>query len=566
MDHRDKAAAFCNNHTTVKSLVKYQFFIVATLLLTVQSSFADLKLASLFEDHMVLQRGKPVPVWGTADPGKDIAVKFGSQQAGGKADDKGNWRVDLPAMDANATAQVMTVMSGDQTTTVNDVLVGDVWICSGQSNMAFALSTDSTATEELPKANFPNIRLYQVKHAIKFSPQTSCTGTWQLCTPDSAKSFSAVGYFFGKEIAATQNVPVGLIGSNVGATTAQAWTPLDGLQADPVLDKAYAGDAVKLAADPAAAKAAHDAWLANGGAAYKATMAKWRADDWAAKTKGLPEPPKIPPYPTPEPSYESTDTDPGATPTSTSLYNGMIAPLEPFAIKGVIWYQGESGGQPYDKIFNALITGWRKHWGAGDFPFLFVQLPNYTKRIEDPNGPAGWADTREKQMSVLKLPNTGEAVTIEVGDGNNLHPPYKEIVGHRLALAARQLAYGEKVLGTSPTLDAVKFDGATAIVTFKDTGDGLKIETPPVAPPGWTPPPTDHVVGFALAGDDKKFVWAKGTISGPSTVTVTADGVTAPKYVRYAWGADPEVNLYNSADLPVSPFRTDPPPPVPAPK
>jgi sialate O-acetylesterase len=539
--------------------MKRYLLILTTLLLTAQGSFADLKLSSLFQDHMVLQRETKVPVWGTADPGKDVTVKFGTQSVSGKADDKGNWRVELTPMPANATGQLMTVTSGDKTVTAGDILIGDVWICSGQSNMAFALTSAITGKDELPKANFPNIRLFSVKQAAMFTPQTSCGGQWTLCTPDSAKSFSAVGYYFGKETAATENVPVGLIGSNVGGTTAQAWTSLDGLQADPDLDKAFAQETVKLAADPAGANGAHDAWMASGGTAYKDAMTKWHMDDYAAKQKNLPEPPKPTAPATPEPPYEGDGKQAGDNRVPSSLYNGMIAPLEPFAIKGVIWYQGESGGVPYDKIFDALINSWRKHWGQGDFPFLYVQLPNFGQRATDPNAGGGWAVTREAQFNALKLPNTGMAITIDVGDGNNLHPPYKDVVGHRLALVAQHVAYGKDLVYSGPLFDSAKIDGAKVVVTFKETGTGLKLGVPPVAPPGSTPPPTDAPQGFAVAGKDLKFAWAKASITAPNTITVTCDTVTQPMYVRYAWGSNPEVNLYNSADLPASPFRTDPP-------
>jgi sialate O-acetylesterase len=237
----------------------------------------------------------------------------------------------------------------------------------------------------------------------------------------------------------------------------------------------------------------------------------------------------------------------------------MIAPLQPFAIKGVIWYQGESnGGQAtYAQLFPNMILDWRKHWGQGDFPFLWVQLPDYTPRITDPNGPTGWATTREIQADGLKLPATGMAVTIDAGDAGNLHPPYKDIVGHRLALAAEHIAYGKDLIYSGPIFDSLKIDGAKAIVTFKNVGTGLKIAVPEIQPPNFVPPPTDKVTGFAIAGKDKQYSWADATITGTDSVTLTSSDVPAPVYVRYAFGASPEVNLYNSADLPACPFRSD---------
>lgn len=243
----------------------------------------------------------------------------------------------------------------------------------------------------------------------------------------------------------------------------------------------------------------------------------------------------------------------------------MIAPLEPFAIKGVVWYQGESNGGNalYAKLFPAMIADWRKTWRQGNFPFLYVQLPNYGKRSPTPFEGGGWPISREDQLNGLAIPNTGMAITIDAGDGNNLHPPYKDIVGHRLALAARHLVYGEDLVYSGPLYDSFKIEGNKVAITFKDVGTGLKIGTLPVTPPGSTPPPTDQLKGFMIAGSDNKFSWATATISGTNTVTVSSDQVTAPTSVRYGWDADPEVNLYNSADLPASPFRTDAPTPTP---
>jgi sialate O-acetylesterase len=537
--------------------MKSYSLVLLGLLLTIANSFcADLKLAGLFTDHMVLQRQKPVYIWGWADPGTDVTVKIGTQTASGKSDDKGYWRVQLPPMEANATGQSVTITGGGKTLTLNDVVVGDVWVCSGQSNMQFAMAQASTAKDELPKSANPKLRLFAVKINPAFTPQSDVTGTWQLSGPDSAKGFSAVAYYFGKEIAATENVPVGLLGSYVGGTPAQAWTSLDSLQADPDLNTIYAEPFSKMAADPAALKAAHDAWLANGGSAYLDAMKQWRMADYAAKAKGEPDPPNKPTLATTEPPHE------GDTSMPTVLFNGMIAPLQPLAIKGVIWYQGESngGGATYVKLFPEMIADWRKTWGQGDFPFLWVQLPNYTTRNTDPNGPQGWAYTREVQADGLKIPATGMAVTIDAGDEYNLHPPYKDIVGHRLALAAEHVAYGKDLIYSGPMFESAKVDGAKITVKFSQVGKGLKMEVPQVAPPKFVPPPTDKVAGFAIAGSDKKFVWADASITGPDTVAVSSASVPAPVYVRYAFGTSPEVNLYNSADLPAAPFHTDPTP------
>jgi sialate O-acetylesterase len=532
--------------------------LVATFLLTVGSvsGRAEVKLPALFGDHMVLQRDASVPVWGTAAPNEAVTVTAGSVTASTKADQDGKWIVHLDRLPLSSTPIELDV-SGTNKIVLHDVLVGDVWVCSGQSNMQFTLDRASTAKTEIPAANHPDIRIFIVKATAPFKPQSDCVGKWVLCTPDTAKGFSAVGYFFGQEIAATEKIPVGLIGSYVGGTPAQSWTSLDTLQSDPDLKKAYGDPFAQMAADPGALKPAHDAWLANGGGAYRDALKKFYEDDWAAQKKGEPPPPRPAPYTVPEPPYE------GQTTLPTVLFNGMIAPLEPFAIKGVVWYQGESnGGNPlYAKLFPAMIADWRKGWGQGDFPFIYVQLPNFGARSPNPAEIGGWPLSREDQLNGLAIPNTGMAITIDAGDGKNLHPPYKDIVGHRLALCARHLVYGEDLVYSGPLFDSFKIDGNKVIITFKNVGTGLKIGTPPITPPGGTPPPQDQLKGFAIAGSDHKYSWAKATISGPNTVTVTCDQVTAPASVLYGWDADPEVNLYNSADLPASPFRTDAPAP-----
>jgi len=532
------------------------FFLVSVFLfnLSLVSVRAEVKLPGIFGDHMVLQRDTSVPVWGSAAPDEAVTVTAGSVTASTKADKDGKWIVHLDKLPLSATPIELDV-NGTNKITFHDVLVGDVWVCSGQSNMAFPLGEASTANEEIPTANHPEMRLFLVQQNPSFKPQSNCTGQWVLCTPATARDFSAVGYFFAKEIAATAKVPVGLIGSYVGSTPAQAWTSLGTLQSDPDLKKAYADPLAELAADPVAVKAAHDAWLANGGRAYLDAMTKWYEDNWAAQQKGAASPPQPAHYPVPEPPYE------GQTTLPTVLFNGMIAPLEPFAIKGVIWYQGESNGGDslYAKLFPAMIADWRKSWGQGDFPFLYVQLPNLGPRSPNPAEISGWPVAREDQLNGHAIPKTGMAITIDAGDGENLHPPYKDIVGHRLAQYARHLVYGEDLVYSGPLYDSFKIDGNKVTITFKNVGTGLKIGTPPVTPPGGTPPPNDELKGFAVAGIDHKYSWAKATISGTDTVTVTCDQVTAPTSVIYGWDADPVVNLYNSADLPASPFRTDAP-------
>lgn len=527
------------------------------------SSAAPLRLPSIFSDHMVLQRDMPVPVWGWAEPGETVEVTAGGVTVSTKADESGRWMVKLGAMEASDAVITVTVSTSSKTITFKDVLVGDVWLCSGQSNMALPLSNAGNAKEELARADRPALRLFKVKIQTSDKPQEDCTGQWQVSSAQSAGGFSAVGYFFGKEIAESQKVPVGMIDSSLGATPGQAWVSADCLKADADLDKTYLAPAAPLLADPSAAKAAHDKWLAECGADYKAAMQKYYADNYTAQKSGQPGPQRPVPPAAPEPLYFDD-----AVRFPTVLYNGMISPLAPYAIKGATWYQGESnsgGAALYGKLLTTLIHCWRDRWQQGDFAFYIVQLPNYGKRIDHPEQlTGGWPLVREQERLVAaSVSNAGLAVTIDIGEGNNLHPPFKSEVGRRLALAARQDVYGEKITGTSPVPVSWTVDGGKMLIRFTQVGEGLKIGVPPAG--SKTPiPATDTLKGFAMAGSDHKFVWAQAVIEGTDTVAVWSDEVKTPAAVRYGWGADPEVNLYNSTDLPASPFSADSAPPMEA--
>ena len=316
----------------------------------------EIKPATLFGDHMVLQHGVAAPMWGTAAPDEEIRVSFGAVTSAGKADSTGKWLVKLDPLPVSATPSTLTIAGNSQTITIRNVLVGDVWLCSGQSNMAFQLQHASNAQEELAAADRPQLRLFQVQHQTAAAPRSTCTGQWQPCTAASARGFSAVGYFFGKEIAASQRIPVGMIESAVGATPAQAWVSLEALQADPDLEKTYVEPVLPLIRDPQAAQAAHDRWLAQGGADYKKLQQKWYQDRYLAQKTGTAEPAKPEPA-TPEPLYFDN-----AIRFPTVLFNGMIAPLAPFAIQGAIWYQGESNTNDawlYGKLLTAMIRCWR---------------------------------------------------------------------------------------------------------------------------------------------------------------------------------------------------------------
>lgn len=374
---------------------------------------------------------------------------------------------------------------------------------------------------------------------------------WQVATPTAIKTFSAVGYYFGKEIADTQGVPVGLINSGVGGTPAQAWIDMDGLMAEPALLK-FADSYNDVFTRRDEINAAYDAWLAGGGSDYLKAHAEWRKAASAAKKNGAPEPSAPKPH-SPEPPSLKTNSLP------TVLNNGMIAPLVPYAIKGAIWYQGESGGAPYDRLLPALIKGWRRQWNQGEFPFYAVQLPNFRPSsgivVE-----RGWPETRDAIARTVKnLPNTGMAVAIDAGEENDLHPPHKRPVGHRLALAVRQNVYGEAIAGSSPTYVSKTVEGRKIILRFQEVGTGLKIGVPTDPKPGTpAPTPASELQGFAVTGADKKWWPARAEITGPDTVTVTVPPeMAAATDVAYGWSESPAVNLYNSGDLPAAPFRTD---------
>ena len=497
----------------------------------------------LFSNGTVLQQDAALPVWGTAAEGEAVTVEFDGQTASTTAKD-GKWKVVLKPHKAGGPFEL--TIKGENTLSIKDVLVGEVWICSGQSNMAFTLSGASTASTERPLANYPHLRLFTVGHNPSALPLTEAPGKWTACTPGSAGIFSAVGYFFGRDIHKATGVPVGMISSSVGGTPAQAWTSLAGLEKEPT-SKSYADTAHALiAAYPEKAqkypeeKTAFDAQLAKwneaGGKAYETALKAWPAENKAAVDAGKPAIPK-PEFAQPKPANPAPPY--GGASQPTVLFNGMIAPLVPYAIKGAIWYQGEANsgnGLGYRKLFPALIANWRAQWGQGDFPFFFVQIaPHNGMRPE----------IREAQfLTSLKTPNTAMAVITDFGEPGDIHPKNKEPVGVRLALAARALTYGEKIEYSGPVYDSLTIDGARAVLRFTHVGGGL------VAKGG-------ELKGFTVAGEDKAFVAAKAEIVG-DTVVVSADGVAAPVAVRFGWANVPVVNFYNLDGLPASPFRTDP--------
>ena len=546
--------------------------LAAILLGTTTGLRADVKLQPIFGDHMVLQEGIKLPVWGTAAPGEAVTVTVGKETAHATADGSGNWRVDLPALPAGGAPVTMTV-AGKNTLTFTDVLVGDVWICSGQSNMEFGIQNDAHGTETIAQANEPEIRLFMVAKKTALQPQVNLppasglTGTWQVCTPAALggkwgwNGFSAAGYYFAHNLHENLHKPIGMIGTYWGGTPAQAWTSISGLEKDPALkhyvdahDALVTNLAAATAEYPAkidAYKVAVKAWEDAGGKAFEDQMTAWNTAAKQATAAGQAPPPK-PITATPKPRGP-TPPD-GGSGAPASLYNAMVAPLVSFGIKGAIWYQGEANAgaaAEYGTLFPSMITDWREKWGQGNFPFLFVQLASFKAGATQ-----NWPFLREAQARALELPETGMATAVDIGDPNNIHPADKLDVGKRLALIAKQVAYGENLVDSGPVYKSMQTQGGAIHVSFTEEAGGLVIGQAPWTAPGNTPPPTDHLTGFTIAGADQKFVPADAKIDG-TKVTVSSPQVTSPAAVRYDWANAPDGNLYNKDSLPADPFRTD---------
>lgn len=480
---------------------------------------ADVRLPALFSDHMVLQRDAPLSVWGWAAPGERVAVEAGGRRAEATAGPDGRWQVRLEPLAAGGPLDL--TVAGRTTRVVRDVLVGDVWLCAGQSNMEMPLEDAAGAETEVPRADRPRLRLF-VPAAVTPSdePQADLPGAWVVCRPETARTFSAVGYYFGREVQDRLGAAVGLVGAYCGGSPAEAWLSRDAYEADPGLrtirDHYYA----EL-----------EGYVRN----REKVLAKWREEADRARTDGRP----VPPAPEPLPDLRTLPGRPSA------LFNALIAPLAPAAIRGALWYQGESNvgrSEDYARLLQGLIRDWRRHAGQGDFPFLLVQLPNHHERRSQP-AESRWADLREAQARALALPRTALAVTIDLGDAADPHPKQKAEVGRRLAFAALAAAYGLDVAHSGPTYESMSLEGRKVRLRFRDTAGGL------VARGG-------RLTGFAVAGDDRRFVWADGRIEG-DTVLVWNPGVPRPAAVRYAWADNPECGLYNGAGLPAGPFRTD---------
>lgn len=433
---------------------------------------AAVKVPAVIGDNLVLQRGQPVPIWGWADKGEAVTVSIAGQTLTAKTGDDGRWKVVLAKLEVGQPLEMTIKGSSGSAITVRNILVGDVWVCSGQSNMEMYVSGCNDAQREIAAAKHPNIRLFTVAAKKAAEPQADCAGQWNECSPATVPGFSAVAYFFGRQLHQDLGVPIGLIGAYWGGTPADLWTSRKALEANPAL-KSLAGVG-----------------------------------------------------------------------ENSFLYNGMIAPLIPYAIRGAIWYQGESNQDrafQYRTLFPAMIANWRADWGQGGFPFGFVQLAPFRYNEQNPI----WAELCEAQRMTLNAsPNTGMAVTTDIGDLKNIHPKNKQDVGRRLALWALAKVYGKDIVYSGPIYKSMTTEGNKIRLQFDHVGGGLMASN------------GQPLVDFAIAGADQKFVLAGATIDGASII-VSSGQVAEPVAVRYAWHDDTQPNLANKEGLPASPFRTD---------
>lgn len=641
----------------------------ASLLLLASVVAADIRLPAVVGDNMVLQRGRKVPLWGWADPGETVAVKVSwkAKEQRVTVGQDGKWRLDVPAPAVGGPYEI--TLTGKNTIVLKDILCGEVWVCSGQSNMEWPTASATSGQQEVAAAKYPKIRLFTVQKKIAATPEADCVGQWLPCSPETVGGFSAVGYFFGRCLHKELDVPIGLINTSWGGTVAEAWTSEQTLVKYPEF-KARIDQIAEARANPDASMKKYEQEVAQWQKKVEAAGAQdvecasiefddsaWKQmelpilweqtevgnfdglvwfrkvidvpDSWVGKELtldlgpiddmdttwingvkvgahmesnqwmaprrykvgpgvvkagrnaiavqvldtggggglyGQPAQMKIKPTDATDddaislagpwrykvamslasmpaqPQPPSWANNPNAP---TVLYNGMIAPLIPFAIRGAIWYQGESNADrayQYRKLFPDMITDWRRNWGVKSFPFLFVQLANFMAEKPEPADSA-WAELREAQTMTLSLQDTGMATIIDIGEAADIHPKNKQDVGRRLALWALAKTYKKDVVYSGPLYRSMKVRDGKIVLRFDCVGDGLVAKGGPLK-------------GFAIAGADKKFVWADAVIEG-KTVVVSSDKVADPVAVRYAWADNPVCNLYNKADLPASPFRTD---------
>ncbi len=495
--------------------------------LIASSAMANVRLPAIFGSNMVLQQGAPVVVWGWAETGEEVTVSVAGQEVAVTTDKGGKWSLKLAPLKSGGP--VTMVVQGRNRIELTNILVGEVWLCSGQSNMGRSVASAQNATQEIAQAKYPTIRLFRVASQTSPTPLDDVQGEWVECSPETVAKFSAVAYYFGRELHQRLSVPVGLIHASWLGTPIEPWTPLEAMEAEAEFRPEVERWRKSVAGFPAVM------------AAYEKRLAEYRKEHATqpaaqAGTAGTPDDPKAPKPP----------LDPGHVRWSPSvIYNGMIHPLMRFGLAGVAWYQGEGNvpaARQYRKRLPLLIQSWRRNAGQ-ELPFLIVQIANYGP-VKDEPVEGAWAELREAQAMALSLPRTCLAVTIDIGDANDLHPANKQEVGARLALAAMKVAYGKDLVYSGPIYESMRIEDGAIRVKFKHVGGGLVTKN------------DQPVKGFAVAGEDRKFVWAEAKIDRDAVV-VRSDKVDKPVALRYAWADNPACNLYNKEGLPACPFRTD---------
>lgn len=497
--------------------------------------FAQLKLPAVISDNMVLQQQANVTIWGWARAAEKITIKadWYDQDIETVSDVDGKWMTKVKTPFAGGPYNLLISNEQDQIK-IKNILIGEVWLASGQSNMELSLKSSENGTEEVALSAYPQIRLFTVEKKLSGKPLKDIKGSWIICCPETAANFSAVAYYFGREIHKKLSAPIGLIGCSWGGTPIQSWMKKEVLSADINFEYYFEKDDHDEAIKSKSQKE------------YNEALEKWQRQVDTAK-KASRKTPRKPSTPGPLRLQNRCSV----------LYNGMVKPLIPFAIKGVIWYQGESNAGDaylYRKTFPAMINSWREDWNQGDFPFYFVQLSNFYKNMREnrptkmpdigqPQG-SNWAELREAQLMTLSLPNTGMVVTMDIGDCYDIHPRDKKNVGKRLALWAMAKDYGYKnIVYSGPLYKEMEIEGNKIRLLFDNVGSGLMAKD-------------GMLKGFAIAGEDQRFVWADAKIDG-DTVLVWSEQIEKPVATRYAWSKWIPCNLFNREDLPASPFRTD---------
>lgn len=501
---------------------------ILTCSLSCASLHAELKLPAIIGDHMVLQQKQSNPIWGWDTPGTKITVSFAGQTKSAEAGADGKWTVKLDAVPANAEAQTIKIAAGTQNVEIQDVLVGEVWMCSGQSNMQMQLQGDWNGDLEAQAAHFKNLRLITVPTVGAQEFKTDFKGAWTSATPESTPGFSAVGYLFGRYIHQVVGVPVGLINNSWGASAAEAWVRRESLEKDPRF-ATLMENTVKTETHSVTEKAKTD---------YETALAKFKEATEKAKAEGKPAPKNAP---KPPEAWLSSQFRPG------NIFAAMVHPTLGYGMKGVIWYQGESNASrawEYAQLFPFMIEQWRKEWNQPDLSFYWVQLADYLKEEAKP-GESNWAELRESQTKTMSLPNTGQAVIIDLGEGKDIHPKNKHDVAARLVRWALAKDYGIKIPYRSPEYKSMEIQENKVTLTIDCFGSGLRAFD------------VEEAIGFAVCGEDKVWQWAKGKVLGNDKVELTCEQVPKPVAVRYAWATNPVCNLTSKEGLPLTPFRTD---------